>query len=139
MYTLILIFAVLAFVSLFFAIKREVSQEEKTIKNCKKNKRKSPYAIWLIACVAMGAVLVAIPLVWQSVLIGDAQVVANFEGNRLFQDVDENYYFTIEMGNWDVTSVQSKNIVSEEDALSIIEKAKQYEQIKNELIEFYRQ
>ena len=138
MYTLILIFAVLAFVSLFFAIKREVAQKE-TIKNGKKNKRKSPYAIWLIACVVMGTVLVAIPLVWQSALIGDAQVVANFEGNRLFQDVDENYYFTIEMGNWDVTSVQSKNIVSEEDALSIIERTKQYEQIKNELIEFYRQ
>ena len=136
MITLILIFMVFGFVSIPFMVKFDVRYKQK-MQQENKQPKVTPFLIWVAICAILATIVLGVPIVQQNVAIGDAQVIATFDQEKLYYDEEIDIYFTTETRDWGVAPVVVRNVVDKETALDIITKSKQYEQLKEDLTKFY--
>ena len=136
MITLILIFMVFGFVSIPFMVKFDVRYKQK-MQQENKQPKVTPFLIWVAICAILATIVLGVPIVQQNVAIGDAQVIATFDQEKLYYDEEIDVYFTTETRDWGVAPVVVRNVVDKETALDIITKSKQYEQLKEDLTKFY--
>lgn len=95
------------------------------------------FLIWVAICAILATIVLGVPIVQQNVAIGDAQVIATFDQEKLYYDEETDVYFITETQDWSVAPVVVRNVVDKETALDIITKSKQYEQLKEDLTKFY--
>ena len=136
MITLILIFMVFGFITIPFMVKFDVRYKQK-MQQENKQPKVTPFLIWVAICAILATIVLGVPIVQQNIAIGDAQVIATFDQEKLYYDEETDVYFTTETRDWSVTPVVVRNVVDRETALDIITKSKQYEQLKEDLTKFY--
>ena len=136
MITLILIFMVFGFFTIPLMVKFDVRYKQK-MQQENKQPKVTPFLIWVAICAILATIVLGVPIVQQNVAIGDAQVIATFDQEKLYYDEETDVYFTTETRDWSVAPIVVRNIVDRETALDIITKSKQYEQLKEDLTKFY--
>lgn len=136
MITLILIFMVFGFFTIPLMVKFDVRYKQK-MQHKNKQPKVTPFLIWVAICAILATIVLGVPIVQQNVAIGDAQVIATFDQEKLYYDEKIGVYFTTETQDWSVAPIVVRNIVDKETALDIITKSKQYEQLKEDLTKFY--
>lgn len=136
MITLILIFMVFGFLTIPLMVKFDVRYKQKM--QCENKQPKvTPFLIWVAICAILATIVLGVPIVQKNIAIGDAQVIATFDQEKLYYDEETDVYFTTETQDWSVAPVVVRNVVDKETALDIITKSKQYEQLKEDLTKFY--
>lgn len=136
MITLILIFMVFGFFTIPLMVKFDVRYKQK-MQQENKQPKVTPFLIWVAICAILATIVLGVPIVQKNVAIGDAQVIATFDQEKLYYDEETDVYFTTETRDWSVAPIVVRNIVDRETALDIITKSKQYEQLKEDLTKFY--
>jgi len=136
MITLILIFMVFGFFTIPLMVKFDVRYKQK-MQHENKQPKVTPFLIWVAICTILATIVLGVPIVQKNVAIGDAQVIATFDQEKLYYDEETDVYFTTETQDWSVAPVVVRNVVDKEIALDIITKSKQYEQLKEDLTKFY--
>lgn len=136
MITLILIFMVFGFLTIPLMVKFDVRYKQK-MQQENKQPKVTPFLIWVAICAILATIVLGVPIVQKNVAIGDAQVIATFDQEKLYYDEETDVYFTTETRDWSVAPIVVRNIVDRETALDIITKSKQYEQLKEDLTKFY--
>lgn len=136
MITLILIFMVFGFFTIPLMVKFDVRYKQK-MQQENKQPKVTPFLIWVAICAILATIVLGVPIVQKNVAIGDAQVIATFDQEKLYYDEETDIYFTTETRDWSVAPIVVRDIVDRETALDIITKSKQYEQLKEDLTKFY--
>lgn len=147
MYTLIILFAVIALTGLISVFAIRTNKLHKLVEQkCETDeaviavdaKWRRNYQIWFVAMVILSLIVLAIPISQKAIATYNCTEIAQFDNGQLYKENNAENFFFIKTNDWNPIKIIAKTDVDTEYAKEIIQQLEELERLKEGLKTFHQ-